>query len=296
MGRQGHSDQIKHVGRYMAFLCMCLCMAILPVQAETLPYQNGKQTGNSAQNQKLAGSRYLQPRQMQGGSAFRDGTPGLDDFFSNDTTATGLMSESDILDSVLGLSQQTDWLGDTNRANAQGNSAVLDIMQSYVNVVNVPGQPFGGDQRSNSSSGSSNQGMVMSLADSLQGPLASSLITDILRPDTQGDLVTFSLFGFGNFLLFGDQQSGNLSMVNLDSGQILDLRSKGGYSANRHQGAAAPEIKTPKPSLSPPIRNTEPAPNIITWAINTFGSPLAIATYLCIFGVWIFWKLGRRFS
>lgn len=310
MGSQGHLDQIGHGKIHTAFLCVCLCMAAFLIQmlaiqvsaqAETLPYQDAKQTERDAKNQKAAGARRLQSLKMQKTDAFGTEAPVVDNFFSDTAATPQIASEEDVLNSLMGLQQQTDWLTDTGGADTQGNSAVLDIMKSYVNVVNVPGaQPFGGRERANSPSESGDRGIAMSLADSLQGPLISSLVTDILRPDAEGDLITFSLFGFGNFLLFGDQQSGGISMLNMQNGEIFSLRSDSNYSAKRprapapgYDGSQNQSGSTPS-STSPLPRGTPPAPNIIAWIVGFLGTPLAIISYLCIFGIWAFYKIANR--
>lgn len=297
MGSQGRLNQVKYGGICAVFLSMCLCITASPVMADLLPYGDIKPIERDQKTSRGLGARGAQSQNPQ-----NDGETSItDSFFSNDAPAIGVQPEMDVLDEVMGLSQQTDWLGDTTDVDDQGNITVLEIVQSYVNIVNVPGaRSLGNGQASNSAQGNSGgrggSSIALSLADGLDASLALSLTSDILRPEKEGDLITFSLFGIGHFLIVGDEQSGNISMINLSSGSITGLHTRGDYAPRPPGATTKANGQAMAQSASPRRMDTTQPTNIITWTIDLIASPLVVATSLCILGVWLFWKIARRFS
>jgi hypothetical protein len=179
-------------------------------------------------------------------------------------------------------------------------AAAIDVLRAYVNVVGDGGSGAGSDGASGGGTsgdgGNEAPGFLMSMANGLGRDTVTDLVTDVLRPQMNGSAVTFSLFGFGDFLLVGERGSGALSMINLNNGQAFDIRSAAPPSPDRTAGRR----ETPAPAAGVLADNFDGDGNFLVRAVHFLldlaTNPLSFITYFCVLAIWLLWRVLKKFA
>ena len=134
----------------------------------------------------------------------------------------------------------------------------------------------------------------MSLAEGLDDPRALSLVTKVIQPYVENDMVNFSILGFGRFMMVGDANSGELSIVDLNNGRRINLRSAGNSS---DQMAAYPPNSARGMDQTPIIPNEGATlAKLILLMASLLANPVALISITCLLGAWFLYKVAKRLT
>jgi|GEM_PF-4473360 len=198
-------------------------------------------------------------------------------------------SADDIVDSVLGVSQSGNWLDETREAERSQSLSALSLIRAYVNIINQSTRPSAvGDTAPSRDNG---QGFVMTMARGFDDQETLNLITQVLQPHVENELVLFSVLGFGRFMLIGEPDSGNLSVMDLSNGKRLDFQSG---SSDPAAEAAPSQPLQDSGGFIPNEEETLAQLLLLVFAVVT--DPLFLLTSACILSIWLLYRLAKRFG
>jgi hypothetical protein len=114
-----------------------------------------------------------------------------------------------------------------------------------------------------------------------------------MQPHIENDLVSFSVLGFGQFMLVGQQDSGDLALMDLSSGQHVTLRDA---PADRYTNAPSP---APRPDVNTATfipNEGETLAQLVLLLLAIATNPIFILTAVCFLSIWLLYRLAKRFS
>jgi hypothetical protein len=200
----------------------------------------------------------------------------------------------DIVNSVLGVSPSENWLEDSRKAQLAQPGNAFTLMKAYVNIINNSyAASDGGPQQPNQTGGGA--GFLTSLAKGINDADTLNLITQVMQPHIENDLVTFSVLGFGQFMIVGQPDSGDLALMDLANGRQVNVRNA---SPDRYADAAraAPRVDT-QSNVTPLIPNEgETMAQLLLLLLAVATNPMFILTAVCILSIWLLYRLAKRFS
>jgi hypothetical protein len=201
----------------------------------------------------------------------------------------------DIVNSVLGVSPSENWLENSHEAELAQSGNALTLMKAYVNIINnsYATPNGGGPQQPNQDGGGS--GFLTALAKGINDADTLSLITQVMQPHIENDLVTFSVLGFGQFMIVGQPESGDIALMDLSNGRQVNLRDA---SSNRYADTQRPTPRADtQADVTPFIPNEgETLAQLLLLLLAVATNPMFILTAACILSIWILYRLAKRFS
>lgn len=206
---------------------------------------------------------------------------------------TKYKNEDRLLNNVLGTESSSTWLEQNRETEQAGDVNALDLMRAYVNVIRNNAQSNGRSPASPSRQSTNGKGFVMSLAEGLDDPQTLSLMTQVIQPYVENDMVTFSLLGFGHFMLVGDADTGNLAAINMANGRVLSLRSAAA-AAETSQDPAFAQSRDDDVPLFP--NDTETFGRILAFLIAMTTNPMTLISISCVFAVILLFKAAKKLS
>ena len=204
-------------------------------------------------------------------------------------------STKKILDGVLGIDKKDTWVDQTRDAELTGDVTALDLMRAYVNVIHSGSAGRNPEGAGPSTDNGQGKGFLMSLAEGLDDPRALSLVTKVIQPYVENDMVNFSILGFGRFMLVDDGNSGELSIINLNNGKRMNLRStmEPGDRMSAYSPNAGPSAMDQAP-LFP--HEGEALGRLLLLVTSLLANPIAMISLSCFFGAWLLYKVAKRFT
>ena len=204
-------------------------------------------------------------------------------------------SKTQMLDGVLGIDKKETWADQTRDAELTGDVTAVDLMRAYVNVVHSSGTDKNRHTSHSPATGEQGKGFLMSLAEGLDDPRALSLITKVVQPYVENDAVNFSILGFGRFMMVGDANSGELSVVNLNNGRRIDLRS--GTDLDDRMSSYPPGSGPPAADQVPLLPHEgETLAKLLLLLASLLANPIALISISCLFGAWFLYRVAKRLT
>lgn len=131
----------------------------------------------------------------------------------------------------------------------------------------------------------------MSLARGINDADTLNFITQVMQPHVEDNLVTFSVLGFGQFMVVGEPDSGNLTIMNLANGQNLAVRnSNPDPYTGANLTAEGPDLDSGK--FMP--NEGEALAQLLLMLATIATNPMFIFSAGCIFFVWLVYRVARR--
>lgn len=291
-----HSAGQRHafVGVVLFALLTLLPAAVSPTLAAVMPFPDADVATTQPMGlDPLSSAGLPELPSAQDGSDAQSLKATLDDA-TRSADADGT-SNTQILDGVLGIEKKDTWIDQTRDAELSGDVSAFDLMRAYVNVVHNGGG--GRDHPASSPSAASKQGkgFLMSLAEGLDDPRALNIVTKVIQPYVENDMVNFSILGFGRFMMVGDATSGELSLVNLNNGKQMNLRSSADPDdrMSAYPPNAGPSDMDQVPLLP---HEGQTLARLALLIISLLANPIALISITCLLGLWFLYRVAKRLN
>ena len=200
----------------------------------------------------------------------------------------------DIVNSVLGVAPSENWLEENRKTELAQPGNALTLMKAYVNILNNSTVASAGiDPQQPGPGGGGGSGFLTALAEGITDADTLNLITQVLQPHVENNLVSFSVLGLGQFMLVGRPDYGDLALMDLSSGQHVTLREA---PPDRYANAPAPAPR-PDANTATFIPNEgETLAQLVLLLLAIATNPMFILTAVCILSIWLLYRLAKRFS